>query len=144
MYDPSAKDKQQWLSLLPNKPDAPLTEPLEVTMQFAFPRPKSHYRSGKYATIMRDSAPRHMDKTPDIDNLVKFYLDAMNTVFYEDDRQVISLHCKKLYVDQCDDPGWVHIILREVEEGRDDSSHGSELTHELNHDPTLVDLATLP
>ena len=36
---------------------------------------------------------------PDIDNLVKFYLDALNRIVWEDDKQIISLHASKTYSD---------------------------------------------
>jgi Holliday junction resolvase RusA-like endonuclease len=36
-------------------------------------------------------------KKPDIDNIAKTYLDAMNGVIFKDDTQVIDLHVKKLY-----------------------------------------------
>ena len=35
---------------------------------------------------------------PDVDNLSKFILDAMNEVFYEDDRQVVELNSHKEYL----------------------------------------------
>lgn len=36
-------------------------------------------------------------KKPDIDNIAKTYLDAMNGVIFKDDTQVIDLHVKKVY-----------------------------------------------
>ena len=33
----------------------------------------------------------------DVDNLVKFYMDAMNGIFYFDDAQIVSLHATKVY-----------------------------------------------
>jgi Holliday junction resolvase RusA-like endonuclease len=36
-------------------------------------------------------------KKPDIDNIAKTFLDAMNGVIFKDDTQVIDLHVKKLY-----------------------------------------------
>lgn len=36
-------------------------------------------------------------KKPDIDNLAKAALDAMNAVVYKDDAQVVSLHATKKY-----------------------------------------------
>lgn len=34
---------------------------------------------------------------PDIDNILKFYLDAMNGLVYQDDNQVTHLICEKRY-----------------------------------------------
>ena len=36
-------------------------------------------------------------KRPDIDNIAKIVLDAMNKLAYYDDVQVINLHVKKVY-----------------------------------------------
>lgn len=34
---------------------------------------------------------------PDLDNLIKFYLDCANGIFFEDDRLVVNLNAKKIY-----------------------------------------------
>ena len=34
---------------------------------------------------------------PDLDNLLKYYLDVMNDLVYEDDRQISEIHCRKVY-----------------------------------------------
>lgn len=36
-------------------------------------------------------------KKPDLDNYVKFILDIMNGIVYEDDRQVFKLYCEKIW-----------------------------------------------
>ena len=63
------------------------------------PRPKSHFRTGKYYGMLKNTAPLHHVKTPDLDNLVKFVLDAMNKVFYVDDSQVTEIITTKEYSD---------------------------------------------
>ena len=40
------------------------------------------------------------DKKPDIDNIAKSVLDALNGVAYRDDTQVVELHARKLYSSQ--------------------------------------------
>lgn len=35
-------------------------------------------------------------KTPDLDNVVKYYMDAMNGLVYTDDRVVNKIHCQKV------------------------------------------------
>lgn len=37
------------------------------------------------------------DKKPDIDNVLKAVLDALNKVAYEDDKQVVEVICRKWY-----------------------------------------------
>jgi Holliday junction resolvase RusA-like endonuclease len=38
-------------------------------------------------------------KKPDIDNIAKCFLDAMNGIVYLDDKQVVSLHITKVYAE---------------------------------------------
>lgn len=41
--------------------------------------------------------PMYFCKRPDIDNLAKLVMDAMNGLVYEDDAQVVKLRCEKVY-----------------------------------------------
>jgi Holliday junction resolvase RusA-like endonuclease len=50
-------------------------------------------------------------KKPDIDNIAKCFLDAMNGIIYLDDTQVVELHIKKLYSSL----SGVDILVMEVE-----------------------------
>ena len=97
-YDTSVKDKKDFLkSVLTQLPKEPLNEALIMQVKFYFKRPKSHYNSkGKLKMI----APTQHTKKPDIDNLLKFVLDALNKHLYVDDSQVVSLTGKKFYADK--------------------------------------------
>ena len=78
VYDPSKKDKKQWLKCVQQHiPKEPLSCPLRINLEFYFPRPKNHYRSGKYSNELKPKAPKIHTFMPDIDNLAKFVLDAM-------------------------------------------------------------------
>ena len=48
---------------------------------------------------------------PDIDNLGKFVLDAMTTIFYLDDDQVVELTMKKEYLVSTDAVSFTQIGL---------------------------------
>ena len=96
MYDPSAKDKKIWLTLI-EIPNTLIEGPMHIDFEFTFQRPKSHYRTGKFSHLIKTSAPSHKISCPDIDNLVKFYLDAMNKKFFVDDAQVESIGAVKKY-----------------------------------------------
>jgi Holliday junction resolvase RusA-like endonuclease len=48
-------------------------------------------------------------KKPDIDNVAKLYLDAMNGIVYKDDVQVVKLRVSKRY----DTIASVHVLVRE-------------------------------
>ena len=77
--------------------DDALSGPLAVRLVFVMPRPKSHFRAGRNAHIVKDGAPQHPHQ--DIDNLAKGALDVMTGRVYEDDRQVIDLSASKTYGD---------------------------------------------
>lgn len=80
--------KSQWANKEPTK------YPMIVRMQFVFQIPKG--TSKKNQAMMLSGEIRH-SKKPDIDNLAKFYLDAMNGIVFHDDRQVYELDLSKLY-----------------------------------------------
>ena len=71
-----------------------------VKISFHMPRPKSHYRTGKYAGVLKDNAPIYHTKVPDIDNLVKFAFDCLNKLAWNDDAQVSELSAIKVYSDE--------------------------------------------
>ena len=99
IYDASKKEKKDWLNLARIfRPDKPFDGPLRINLEFYFPRPKNHYRTGKYSDQLKPTAPHIHTNMPDVDNLSKFILDAMNEVFYEDDRQVVELNSHKEYL----------------------------------------------
>ena len=98
-YDPSAKEKQEFLMMVQNKaPNPPIKGAIKIDVLFYMPRPKSHYRTGKFSGILKDTAPMWHTGRPDLDNLVKFISDALNGVFYKDDSQICLLHAEKMYV----------------------------------------------
>ncbi len=77
MYSP----KSEWEKVVDEylgKSTELIATPLRVDMTFYMPRPKKHYRTGKYSHILRDDAPKmwHTNK-PDRDNLEKAVLDCM-------------------------------------------------------------------
>ena len=103
VYNPSKKDQTLWKQQIEH--DAPLlNEPLTVSFEFVFSRPKSHYRTGRFATMIRETAPKHHTTKPDVDNLIKFCLDAMNNHVYEDDKLVVSVSGVKRYAKEEEQP----------------------------------------
>lgn len=112
VYDPSAQDKKDWmLNAQDFCPQNPFTEALEVELEFTMPRAKSHFGSGKNSNILKPSAPKcHLQK-PDLDNLVKFVLDAMNGHFYKDDSQIVSIKCSKIFLNKQGE-GSTFVLLR--------------------------------
>ena len=116
MYDPSADDKRAWLALVRGHvPDVPFAGPLVVNAVFRMPRPRTHFRTGRFAHERKPTAPTFHTSTPDVDNLAKFVLDAMNGHFFVDDSQIVELRCHKVYADGHD--GSTAIRIRSVIQG---------------------------
>jgi Holliday junction resolvase RusA-like endonuclease len=76
-----------------------LDGPLVLTVRFNFPRPKSHYRTGKHSAELRTDAPSRHSKKPDCDKLLRAICDAMTGVVYHDDAQISTVMAWKHY--QC-------------------------------------------
>jgi Holliday junction resolvase RusA-like endonuclease len=72
----------------------PLETPVSVFLYVRHPIPKSYTKKRSEACLAGAERP---SKKPDIDNIAKCFLDAMNGIIYLDDTQVIELHIKKLY-----------------------------------------------
>ena len=53
---------------------------VSLRCEFVFPRPLSHYGTGKNAGKLKDSAPVHYTKTPDVDKLVRGVADSSVTL----------------------------------------------------------------
>lgn len=84
--------------------DPKFDSPLLVDLTFYMPIPKTVSRRSKYLWH---------DHVPDIDNLSKFCLDAINDsgIIWKDDSQVSTLIARKIY----DANPRTHLIIRELE-----------------------------
>ena len=97
-YDPSKGDKADFLALcMQARPNTPWVVPLHVEFMFVFDRPKSHYRTGKHSNQLRGDAPRFHTSNTDLSNLVKFVEDALNGIFWRDDKFIASTSCRKIW-----------------------------------------------
>ena len=78
-YDPSAKDKRDFLLQAKQyAPKKPTKQNIEMELIFCYKRPRSHFRSKNKKLILKEDAPLYKGSKADIDNLSKFYIDAMN------------------------------------------------------------------
>ncbi len=83
-----------------------ITDPVAVDLVFTFPRPRSHYGSGRNATLLRRGAPHHHTTTPDIDKLARAVNDALVIAgVIADDKQISDLHASKHYLGGEASPG---------------------------------------
>jgi len=94
--DPSKEDKAAFLTIAAqNKPDVPFNEPIKLIVHAYFPRPKDHYlKSG-----LRITAPYWHTGTPDADNILKFVGDALNGIFWKDDKCISGAMVTKEYTE---------------------------------------------
>jgi len=111
-YDPSKKEKDEFVKMIDNLPTEKMTKPIKCTLQFYCKRPKNHYKSGKNSHILKDNAPVYNVNNKDLDNMVKFVLDALNDKLYLDDSQIIEIICSKSY---SDNDGYIYAKFIEVE-----------------------------
>lgn len=86
--------------------------PLAVKFTFLIRRPKCHYRTGKNAHLLRDSAPKFPTTKPDVLKLARGVEDAMTGIIYTDDSLIVSERLFKRYADR---PGVMIEISEEVE-----------------------------
>ena len=112
MYDPSHKDKKQiWLQIAKYKPKTPLAGDIMLKLIFYMPRPKSHYRTGKYKHFLKDGMPENHSIKPDLDNLIKLICDTISGKdrIICDDSQICMLQAEKIYGEER-----TEVIIEEV------------------------------
>lgn len=106
VYDPGTAEGWKGLIVTELREHAGRLEslPVEVRMDFYFPRPKSHYGTGRNADVLKNSAPKSHIKKPDVDNLAKAVMDALSEKsgigLWKDDTQVVKLIISKGYATQ--------------------------------------------
>ena len=71
-------------------------KPVRVEIAAFFAPPKSTRKRDKAEMLANRIMPM---KKPDVDNIAKIILDALNKIAYKDDSQVIELSVKKIYSD---------------------------------------------
>lgn len=71
--------------------------PLAMSVVFVLPRPKSHYRTGVNARLLKDAAPEWPATKPDTLKLTRGLEDAMSGVVYRDDAQIVQQFAEKRY-----------------------------------------------
>lgn len=78
----------------------PATGPCTLYVTFHFPRPKHHYKTGKFAHVLRAVAPQRMQTGPDLDKLVRAIGDALtDACAILDDRQIDVIYAAKKWAD---------------------------------------------
>jgi Holliday junction resolvase RusA-like endonuclease len=83
----------------------PLQTPVAIFIWISHAIPASYSKKRKEACLNGLDWP----KKPDLDNVAKVYLDAMNGIVYKDDVQVVKLRVSKRY----DTDSKVDVLVRE-------------------------------
>ena len=80
-----------------NAPEQLLDCPLRVVVTFFMPRPKAHYRTGKYAGELKDTAPYFHTKMPDALKLMRGTEDSLTGLIWKDDSLIYEEMITKVY-----------------------------------------------
>lgn len=75
----------------------PLDGPLQMDVTFTLERPQGHFGSGKNAGQVKSSAPEHHTTRPDTTKLLRCLEDALTSIIYYDDGQIVAQHVFKVY-----------------------------------------------
>jgi Holliday junction resolvase RusA-like endonuclease len=106
--------KQQVAGAAADQVEEVWTGPLALTVAFYVARPKGHYRTGRNAGLLRDSAPVWPTTKPDTTKLLRAVEDALIGVLYRDDAQVVKQVVSKHYAD--DVPERCVVIVSRLDE----------------------------
>lgn len=95
-FNPRFKEKEyvQWQVKSQFNRVQAITGPVFLDISYHMPVPP---RTPKARTREMLSGKLHHLKRPDLDNLNKFLCDALKNIVYEDDSQIVAMHCRKIY-----------------------------------------------
>lgn len=92
------------------KVDIPSKRPIviEITAVFKIPKNLPKYVKEEIKECDYYYVPQ---TKPDLDNIAKAVLDALNGIAYDDDKQVVELACEKGYSSK--DHSYLHVLIRD-------------------------------
>jgi Holliday junction resolvase RusA-like endonuclease len=102
-YDPKAKEKKHIRALI--KDQQATFEYPRITFLFHMPIPKSILKRDK--ELYHSGTLKH-DKKPDVDNLIKLYLDCLDGIALQGDQKVSLGPCIKVYHPEPKTIIWIH------------------------------------
>lgn len=91
-YDSQKKEKEKTAAYILSKDPYLFLPPIKVRLEFHMPMPKSWSQKEK-----EEKRGEWHTQKPDVDNLCKFIIDALNTVMWEDDSQIAGLSARKIW-----------------------------------------------
>lgn len=115
VYDPCASYKAEVLAAVQKTlPAVPLggdNAGYYLRATFSFCRPKSHCTS---KGALKSKSPLLHTQTPDLDNLMKLYLDAINKYVYKDDSAIVAFEAQKVWLPPGPTVGSVALELYDI------------------------------
>lgn len=118
-YDPKATEKRVIRHLLQDQKTLLSFDYPRISFIFHMPIPKSIRKRDE--ELYNSGLLKH-DKKPDVDNLIKLYLDCLDGIVIQGDQKVSLGPCIKLYHPEPKTIIWIHetknvVTLREVDSG---------------------------
>ena len=87
----------------------PFSDPVFMKIIFWLPRPKGHYRTGRFAGQLKPNAPVYCSSTPDLDKLCRSTLDGLSAkcggCIIADDSIVVAIQAEKRYATDAESCG---------------------------------------
>ena len=103
----SYEDQIRFYALRAMGGNKPLTTALEALISVRLPVPQAYSKKRTEACLSGLERPC---RKPDLDNIIKALMDAMNEVIYDDDVQIISISATKRYAINAG----VDVLIREI------------------------------
>lgn len=96
---PDSKEYKKYVKLMAsqNRPHKPIEGPVNLKLVIYRPLLKSMSKKKKAEAVAGTLRPI---KKPDVDNVAKGIMDAMTSIIWQDDKQVVSLQVSKYYSEQ--------------------------------------------
>lgn len=104
----SYEDQIRFYALQAMGSSEPLKTALEAFIYVRLPVPQSYSKKRTEACLSGLERPC---KKPDLDNVVKSFMDGMNGIVYGDDAQVVEIHTTKVYAETAG----VDVLIKEKE-----------------------------
>jgi Holliday junction resolvase RusA-like endonuclease len=87
---------------------------LQIGLIFRVRRPNYHYKNSLRSNAIKAARINARITRGDIDNMVKFVMDAANEIIYTDDRQVTSLVANKIWHEDATSIGSITVAVKVV------------------------------
>ena len=106
--------------------------PVSFRLVFYFTRPKSHYRTGKNAGVLKDNAPKLHLQRPDVTKLIRSTEDAITDAgLWMDDCYVVLQQAAKRWAGPHEFQGAVISVKHWVDDDKEDTEHATQATDQL-------------